>query len=99
MDLIERDLIVWWCPRCKRQSERMYHFCEKGPPLFPQLDVETRCEEIKLVPADQRRRVVEDLAALRAVLSPDSGFESHGARIKRAREMVTGILADLGGQS
>jgi hypothetical protein len=49
-----RDLIVWWCPRCERQSERMYHFCEKGPPLFPQLDVETRCEEIKVVPAEQK---------------------------------------------
>jgi hypothetical protein len=46
----------------------------------------------------QLRGAVEDLEALRAVLSPYSGFESHGARIQRAREMVTDLLADLGRQ-
>jgi hypothetical protein len=49
---IDRDLIVWWCPRCERQSERIYHLCEKGPPL----DVETRCERIKVVPAERREQ-------------------------------------------
>jgi hypothetical protein len=56
---------------------------------------------VELVEADcaaDYRGAVEDLEALRAVLSPYSGFESHGARIQRAREMVTGILTNLGGQ-
>lgn len=62
------DLLVHWCPRCKVQSQRAWHFCEKGPPLFPQLDEETRCEDIEVVPAEQLRGAVSERDALRLML-------------------------------
>lgn len=41
--------VVYWCPRCKVQSSKLFHFCEKGPAMFPQLDEETECVEAILV--------------------------------------------------
>jgi hypothetical protein len=36
-----KGLFIYWCPRCKVQTERPWHLCERGPALIPQLDVET----------------------------------------------------------
>lgn len=41
--------VVYWCPRCKVQSSKMHHFCERGHPMYPQTDIETRCLEAVLV--------------------------------------------------
>lgn len=40
---------VYWCPRCKVQSSKAWHFCQKGPPLIPQLDEETECIRAVLI--------------------------------------------------
>lgn len=48
----DRRITVWWCPRCDMQSERMYHFCERGPALIPQKDVETACDQLTVVAVD-----------------------------------------------
>jgi hypothetical protein len=60
---------LYWCPRCRAQSQRPVHFCEKGPPLFPQLDTETLCEVFPLRWEDgiaedgtRTRRLVSDWA-------------------------------------
>jgi hypothetical protein len=44
----EREATVYWCPRCDVQSERMHHFCERGPAMFPQLDEYTTCTAMKV---------------------------------------------------
>ena len=56
-------LYVYWCPRCNVQSERPWHLCKKGPALIPQLDEETHCERIEVVPVCDAR-VTELEAAL-----------------------------------
>ena len=43
-------LFVYWCPRCEVQAERPWHLCKRGPGLIPQLDEETTCERIEVVP-------------------------------------------------
>lgn len=52
MDSDLPKFFVYWCPRCNVQSQRPVHYCERGPSLIPQLDVETVCERIEVAPVD-----------------------------------------------
>jgi len=74
-------LYVYWCPRCNVQSERPWHFCKKGPALIPQLDEETHCERIEVVPVCDAR-----VTELEARLAKDNRALAKNAAIYLDRQ-------------
>jgi hypothetical protein len=87
---------IYWCPRCNVQSERRWHFCEKGPPLIPQMDVETECDVIVVevdaaTPADQ---LAERVRVLEAGLRYIAGFDVAGYDARqRSEDVATSLLS------
>lgn len=68
---------AFWCPHCEVWSQRTYHFCEKGPSLIPQMDKETRCEQVEVVPASELAEARKLIEAARAAF----GNPSPSARV------------------
>jgi hypothetical protein len=81
------------CPTCRRFKGAA--ICS-GSAAEPHQKAKTLWVDV--VRDTDYRGAVEDLEALRAVLSPVSAFVSDGARVNRAREMVADLLTRLGGQ-
>lgn len=101
--MAETKLYVYWCPRCEVQTERPWHLCRRGPALIPQMDEETQCERIEVVPAAaSAARAADDVRErLRVVAEQvlDDGYpfpRSHPWWADKAEELARDALALVG---